>query len=240
MAQPPIEENPYYIEMMEQLEQAKADKQDMSNALHGHMSVFGGAEQQDNLIRWQLDLKEDLDRIYHLLRGDSIGHDENGELSYMPQEDPELVPFNEFGVQTIMNIMAFYLNRNTILSNYEEKMIEWKVFDFGNNVSDLIFNKYEDMMTTIDKKDYDSLEDYKVAIEAHLKEKIKYYPMIVAELVDTVHSAYLRAYRGGERESLRTARTVTQNEPLYNRQPNQQYSPPPPQNKPRWLNPGSW
>ncbi len=230
-----IENNPYYQEMIEQLEEAKAQNKELSTALHGQMSVFGGAEQQDNLIRWQLDLKEDLDRIYHLLRGDKIGYDENGELSHLPQEDPNLIPFNEFGVQTIMNIMAFYLNRNTILSNYEEKTIDWKVFDFGNEISDLIFNKYEDMMTTIDLN-----KSTKVQIEDHLKEKIKYYPMIVRELVDTVHSAYLRAYRGGERESLRTARTVTQSEPLFGSQGRHQLSGPPAKVKSSWTNPSTW
>ena len=94
-----------------------------------------------------------------------------------------------------MNIMAFYLNRNTILSNYDEETINWKILDFGNELADLIFNRYEEMgMDT--------------------KQKIKMYPMIIKELVDTIHSTYLRAYHGGERESLRTARMVTQNQPL--------------------------
>ena len=48
----------------------------------------------------------------------------------------------------------------------------------------------------------------------HILGKIKLFEIIVGELVDTVHSAYLRAYHGGERESIRTARHVTQTEPI--------------------------
>jgi len=62
-------------------------------------------------------LKEDLDKIYHLLRGDTIGYNEKEELVYLPQNDPDLQPFNEYGVQIIMKIMSFYLTRNIILSN---------------------------------------------------------------------------------------------------------------------------
>ena len=47
-----------------------------------------------------------------------------------------------------MNIMSFYLNRNTILSNYDETTINWKVYDFGYELVDLIFTRYEDMMFT--------------------------------------------------------------------------------------------
>ena len=125
----------------------------------------------------------------------------------IPAKDPNLKPFNEFGVQMIMNIMSFYLNRNTILSNYDEKTIEWKILDFGNEIADLIFNRYEDMMITIEQKLDENEIEFERRVSDHLKGKIKYYPMIIKELVDTVHSAYLRAYRGGERESLRTART---------------------------------
>jgi hypothetical protein len=145
----------------------------------------------DNLIRWQLDLKEDLDRIYHLLKGDQKKEDSDGNITYQSASDDASKPFNEFGVNLIMNIMSFYLNRNTLLSNYDEDTINTKVLDFGIEFSDLIHNKYE-----------------KMGLDS--PEKIKMINMIVLELVDTVHSAYLRALNGGERDSLRTARHVAQ------------------------------
>lgn len=157
-------------------------------------SIFGGINDQ-NLIQWQLDLKEELERIDHLLRGHILKRDKDGNEVYMEPEDNTLKPFNDFGVQLLLNIISFYLNRNTILSNYDEEMINWKMKDLGDEITDIIFMKYEEMgMDT--------------------KSKRKMYPLIVRELVDTVHSAYLRALNGGERDSLRTARTVSQTEPM--------------------------
>ena len=86
-----------------------------------------------------------------------------------------------------------YLNRNTILSNYSEDVINEKMMDFGYEITDLFFLKYESM-------GLDNIE------------KRKLYPMLVRQLIDTVHSSYLRALHGGERESLREARHITQSD----------------------------
>jgi len=225
------EMNQYLNDMSEQLSESKKREKELGTALQTQMGLLGG-EEHDNLIKFQLDLKEDMDRLYHLLKGDRIGYDDNGDIVYLPQEDPDLIPFSEFGVQLIMNVMSFYLNRNTLLSNYDEKTINWKVYDVGIELSDLIFNKYEVMMNTSPSKD-------PVEIKEHLREKIKLYPMIIRELVDTIHSAYLRSLHGGERESLRTARTVTQTEPIGNML-NANRGPQPIQRKTRLWNPTTW
>lgn len=218
-------------------------------AAQNAMSLFG-VPSEDNLIRWQLDLKEDIDRIYHLLKGDQIKEDKEGNVSYEPASHDDLKPFNEFGVQMIMNIISFYLNRNTLLSNYSEDRIDEKVLDFGRRLYALIHNRYEEIMITVDlKKEIEKLigkeikilpsgvyvTDFKYDEEGnisynelpdqavkwmdeikrnHLLKKMKMFEMMAGSLVDSVHSAYLRAYKGGERESLRTARTVTQSEPM--------------------------
>ena len=206
----------YTKQMEEELDAERSREQEMQKA------NFLAPEEQENLVKWQLDMKEDKDKIYHLLRGDKIVQDKDtGEIYYEEAKDDRFKPFNEFGVQLIMNILSFYLSKNIILSNYSEDTINWKVYDFGNEVADLIFNRYEEMgMDT--------------------KEKIKMYPMIVRELVDTVHSAYLRAYHGGERESIRTARFISQNEPLMSAGMIQGQNQFQQQKKARWFNPLSW
>lgn len=154
--------------------------------------VSGGA--QDNLIKWQLELDSILERVEHMLRGDKPRF-VNGNLIFLPATDDKEKILNDFGVAEIMRILSMYLNRNTILSNYDEETINFKVFDFGNEVSDLFYLKYEDMgLNTLEKR--------------------KLYPIIIRELVDTVHSAYLRALHGGERQSLHEQRSVNQNETI--------------------------
>jgi hypothetical protein len=100
------------------------------------------------------------------LKGDRITQDDNGNLVYAEAESNDLKPFNEFGTQLIMNLIQFYLNRNTILSNYKEEDIKNKVLDFGIRLSDLIHNRYEDMMMTTTFEDefnnlYPELELYR-------------------------------------------------------------------------------
>jgi len=147
---------------------------------------------QDNLIKWQLELDSILERIEHILRGDRPTM-VDGNLIFLPAKDDKEKIFNDLGVSEIMRILSIYLNRNTILSNYDEDTIKWKVLDFGNEISDLIFLKYE-------------------ALGLDTLEKRKRYPMIIREIIDTVHSAYLRALNGGERDSLRQARQIHQTE----------------------------
>lgn len=240
-----------YRDMEESYTQAMPESIDPEQA--SAMSMFG-LPNEDNLIRWQLDLREDIDRIYHLLKGDKIKEDKEGNIEYEEADHYDLKPFNEFGVQMIMNIISFYLNRNTLLSNYDEDTINSKVLDFGRRLSTLIHNRYEEIMITVDlvkatedmigKKikvlpngiyvtdfryedgslTYNELPDKVVQWRddikrEHLVKKMKMYEMLVGCLVDSVHSAYLRAYRAGERESLRTARHVSQTEPIMQQSP---------------------
>ena len=102
---------------------------------------------------------------------------------------------NQYGVQLIMNLLSFYLNRNTILSNYKVERIFEILYDLGNELADLIYINYETMgMNTSEKKSR--------------------YTFIVMNILHMVESAYSRAIGGAELESLRSARIVTQSQPL--------------------------
>lgn len=175
------------------LQQSFARTQSLiQNTPHQSNTLIAGQMNQDNLIKWQLELDSILERVEHILRGDKPTMI-NGNMVFTPPTNDDDRIFNDYGVAEIMRILSMYLNRNTILSNYDEETINWKVLDFGYEVSDLIFLKYEEMgLDTLEKR--------------------KRYPMIVRELVDSVHSSFLRALNGGERDSLRQARSITQNE----------------------------
>lgn len=153
-------------------------------------NTFVAGTYNENLIQWQLELDTILERIEHMLRGDKPTWANGSVIWSKPETDDEKI-LNDFGVAEIMRVLSNYVNRNTILSNYKEEIINEKMFDLGNELSDLIYLKYEAM-------GLDNLE------------KRKLYPIIVRELVDVIHSSYLRALHGGERESLREARQVTQ------------------------------
>jgi len=224
------EEEMQYLQDLEQAHEAeRAKNRDYQS--QNQTSMFSSSN-QSNLIEWQLELDNILERVDHLLRTHELKFDEKGSLMWQDQKDASKKIFTDFGVQEILRILSMYLNRNTILSNYDEDTINNKVYDFGLRLSDLIYNKYEQIFYLLseeqvyervkDKDWFNDLEDTEKKdrilqiINDDLVNKTKQYEMIVGELVDVVHSAYLRALNGGERQSLREARHVTQTSPLVN------------------------
>jgi hypothetical protein len=149
----------------------------------------------DNLVKWQLELNDILEKAEHILRGD-IPKYKDGILIWQKNENPKLNSVNEYGIQEIMKILVLYINRNTILSDYDNKEINYKVLDFGRRLNNFIFMRYDEIgMDTEDKR--------------------KNYEILVGEVVDLVHSAYKRALHGGERRSLREMIQVSQNTQSY-------------------------
>jgi hypothetical protein len=156
---------------------------------NSQLSAFA-TKSNDDIIRWQLELNDILERAEHILRGD-IPKFVNGQIIWDKNLHPETNALNDVGVNEIMKILAMYVNRNTILSDYTNDEINVKVYDFGRAVNNLIFMRSDEFgMDT--------------------REKNKNYEIIVRELVDIVHSAYKRALDGAEKRSLREMISVSQ------------------------------
>lgn len=253
MMQPqyPHEENTQMMNDLAEMEYAYNQERKRTMDLSQMNTSMFNTGDNVNLVEWQLELDNILERIDHLLRGDELKFDNKGNVTWRDTQDKAKQIFNEYGVQEVLRVLSMYLNRNTILSNYDENTINWKVYDMGIELTDLVFMKYNIMfqLTTFEEcakklldknvvqldddeyyewiylgkglyqyqklsdEDYDRIHE---EMRFQSLEKAKLYMMIVREIVDTVHSAYLRALNGGERESLRTARTVVQNQPLGN------------------------
>ena len=180
-------------EHLDYLEKINKDQANKLNDLSGYASsTITNQSQDNNLIVWQLELDNILERIEHLLKGEIIKDDGAGNIDYVAPKDKSLIILNDYGVQLIMNIISFYLNRNTILSRYGDDRIKEILFDLGNELSVVIYINYEQMgMTSMEKKSR--------------------YEILVLNILHTIESSYNRALAGGERDSLRSARVVTQN-----------------------------
>ena len=151
--------------------------------MHSAQSSFGSSVTGDDLVKWQLELNDILERAEHILRGDKPTF-QDGNVIWSDNPTPENNILNEHGVELIMKIISNYINRNTILSDYTGEEVRLKTLDIGKEINNLIFMKYEEMgMDTEDKR--------------------KEYPMLVRQVVDLIHSSYARAKDGGERRSLR-------------------------------------
>lgn len=167
--------------------QANVDPRSMSQ-----QSMFS-YNPNDNMIKWQLELNEILERIEHVLRGDQVKYEGGHQIWVKLDESHKDRLLNDLGVHEVLRILSMYLNRNTILGNYTDEEVNDKVFDFGDRLNTLFYTKYE-----------------KIGLDT--PEKRKNFEMLWGTLVDVVHSAYSRAIGGQERSSLREARQLQQME----------------------------
>lgn len=172
-------------------EQYNLSKEQQSNVQGRSFSGFKPNESSNDIARWQLELNDILEKTEHILRGDIVVF-QNGKQEWHKNPEPHENTLNEKGVQLCMKLLSFYINRNTILSDFTEEQISYKVLDFGKRLNNLIFVKYDEMgMDT--------------------EEKRKEYASLVGVMVDVVHSAYARAKDGRERESYRKMISVSEN-----------------------------
>lgn len=156
---------------------------------NSQLSSFA-SRQEDNIVRWQLELNDILERAEHILRGD-VPSFKDGHIVWDKNPTPENNPLNEVGVQEVMKILALYVNRNKVLSDYSNEEINFKVFDFSRAINNLIF-----------------MRDFEFGMDT--EEKRKNYEMLVNTLKDIVHDTYKRALDGAEKRSLREMITVSQ------------------------------
>jgi hypothetical protein len=227
-----------------QIQKLEIENQEQQQQLHDTSrsvnSIFQSPE-NENIIQWQLDLQEQLDNIGHSLRGHVILPDENGVPCWQEPTDKSNVIFTEYGVQEILRYLLQYLNKNTILSNYDEKTIEFKVYDAGYALVDLVFVRYEKFFYLTPAEDLIK-DNWDITIgevediqRDERKEKMKHFETSIKPVIDAIHSAFLRALNGGERNSLRSARLLTQTENPTNMMPSMQM-----QQKRKLLSPTTW
>ena len=125
-------------------------------------------EQQDkSMIEQQLDLDGEFKRIDYLLRGFVLkSDDQTGDSYWVQSEDPDMIVLSDYGVQLILDTLAWYLNKNTLLSNYDETTINSKMEDFASDLNDDIFMSYEKVFK------YPTIEECKDEIKKRIAHKV--------------------------------------------------------------------
>jgi len=182
-------------------------------------SAFQGQEDA-NLIQFQIDTAEMLNKIEHFLRGEYITTDPSGNEYWtkpmkkvldkngkpmkdkdgkdIEEVDQSRILLNDYGVNLILSILGNYLDKNTILSYYDERRINEILADFADKLAEEIFNTYE-----------------KIGLDSDFKKTR--YPLIVLTIVHTVESAYRRALHGKTMEDLNSSKIFTQVDQIGNR-----------------------
>ena len=111
-------------EAMQEVEKEMALKQGYQGAKQQNVDPRAMSQQSmfsynpnDNMIKWQLELNEILERIEHVLRGDQVKYEGGHQIWVKLDEDHKDRLLNDNGVQEVLRILSMYLNRNTILGN---------------------------------------------------------------------------------------------------------------------------
>lgn len=142
-----------------------AQQQASMNAPQRDLTASQLREQEKSLMKEQLSLGQELDTIYNLLQGKILEHDEEGNIGWKEPEDKSMIILTPYGVHLIMNTIQFYLNKNTLLSNYDEETILHKMEDFSTDLVDTVFMEYEKVFRT------PTLEECKKVLQERIEKK---------------------------------------------------------------------
>ncbi len=154
----------YLKEQQGELEVARQQAQ-QSNTQQDAMA-FELQQQTTNLVKEQLSLSEELETIENLLRG-KIQQTDDGITKWVDPPNKDMIILTEHGVHLIINTIQFYMNKNTLLSNYDEDTINHKMEDFATDLADTVFMEYEKVFK------YPSFEDCKDKLNERIERKVE-------------------------------------------------------------------
>jgi hypothetical protein len=99
-------------------------------------------EADKGLAEAQLDVETIKDNLFHLLSQDKMTRGEEGEICFksIPFKDRILT---DWGVDKIMKNVNFYVNKNNLLSSYDEKQIDRLMFRFVTELNDMVLLHYK-------------------------------------------------------------------------------------------------
>lgn len=129
-------------------------------------------EQDKGLAETQLNVEEILANIYHWLRQD-IKSEKNKKIVWEAITDAKQRTLSDIGVDKIMGKLHFYINRNTLLTNLDEKQIARVMLRFVKEMNSLLFLKYQAIFKQL------TFEECKEILEERIegRKKIRKYAL---------------------------------------------------------------
>ncbi len=150
-------------------QQAKIDNlmtKETSNQTREIQQSMMVQQQERSMVKDQIDLTQELETIEHLLKGEVLKRDkETGNIDWEEPEDKDMIILSPYGIHLIMNSIQFYINKNTLMSNYDEETINQKMEDFTEDLADTIFMEYEKVFQ------YPSFEDCRKVLESRIERR---------------------------------------------------------------------
>lgn len=149
--------------------QSRSDRLDAEEAKsYGIRNEMMMQEQDKGIASEQLDVSAILNNMYYLLKGYVlVRNPSTKEMEWNEPKDNDMIILSDYGVNYILGAVQWYINKNTLLSNYEDdKAINTKMEDFATTLTDNIFMDYDKMFA------YPTLDDCKKEIERRIQSKV--------------------------------------------------------------------
>ena len=183
-----MEEEQYqpYNEVAEQVGLHSAARQGELMSNQTKQLQYQMEESEQNLAEAQLDCQETLNKIHHLLKQDSLVPNEQGILEWKEIGDLKKRVLTDEGVDKIMQVIQSYINKETLLSNFDDKMIARRMLEFSLSLSALLFMKYEIYFRT------PSLEECQDILKQRIDEKIRHKRMTLQLMERNVDEEMIR------------------------------------------------
>lgn len=100
-------------------------------------------EQDKGLAEAQLEVDSILENIENLLKGRRMEFNQKDGRHWAEATEESMKILSEWGVQRIMQTVRFHINRNTLMSNFDEKQIARQMLNFMQAMNSLVMLKYE-------------------------------------------------------------------------------------------------
>ncbi len=156
-------------------------------------SMGSGTNKNENIITYQIETGELLDKLEHFYRGEYIGTLANGDKDWVKPEDKTQIPLNDLGVGAMMEIVSKYIDKNTALSYYSEMRIYEIMADLGDELNLFILSNYERM----------GMDD---------KFKKTKFRLLIVSTLHTIESTYRKAIAGEMSKRINESRIITQSD----------------------------
>ena len=156
-----------YNELAEQVDLHGQISNANNIARQGQQVQYQVEEQEKNLAEAQLECDKTLNTIYHLLKQDVLRPTEDGIMDWFPITDSKKRVLTDEGVDKIMQVMRSYVNKETLLSNFDAKQIQSRMLRFCLALNANMFMKYEVYFRV------PSLEECHVLLKERIKDKLK-------------------------------------------------------------------
>lgn len=128
--------------MEQQMNQATVQRQIGENASSSAQTQYYNQEKDIGLADAQLEVDTIKEDIFHLLRQD-IKEFDKGKMIWVDLKSQRERTLSDWGVDRLMQIIHFYINKNNLLSNFSEEQINRLMLKFIKELNDLILLKYQ-------------------------------------------------------------------------------------------------